>query len=261
MGKAPRTPKGVQDATTNFDTIHNWWGLSPFANVAVALAPDYLMLDPDSDEARHECYRLGVPDTLTRFSRNKAFIYRSPEDLGNVKLIHKGESRAIDVLNGYAVVFGQHRTGCRVFLENPTVPPVPAPEWMIQWIESQRQTASSKIDPVWSDDPPVRLIASGLDWWHGQRTVTGPDGEIDRSATLFRIGLCLAEANASPGTIAEALAERDIALCFEKYSGRKDATQRYSDIAQKSVDSKQTQRPGGPSHFRPLPPVQVTVLP
>jgi len=237
VGKAPLTPRGVLDATTNPAVIQQRWRRTPNANVSIGLWPDYIMLDPDSDEARAECYRYGVPDTLTRYSRNKAFIFRAPEGLGHVRLIHKGESRAIDILNGYCVVFGTHRTGARVFLENPTLEPAPAPHWVLEWIEKHRREGPAPVEfPL--DDPPVRLSETGLEWWRGLRAVKGPNGEIDRSATLFHIGLLLVRANASPGAIAEALAERDQALCYDKYTGRKDAATRYGEIAARAVQQR-----------------------
>lgn len=78
-------------------------------------------------------------------------------------------------------------------------------------------------------------------WWAGEKTVPGLDGYIDRSATLFNIGLVLAGANASPETIVAALGDRDEALGYAKYSERKDADVRYADIAGRAVSVQKAQ--------------------
>ena len=76
-------------------------------------------------------------------------------------------------------------------------------------------------------------------WWGEHPARTGHDGHTDRSATLFQTGLPLARANASHQAIAAALAERDESLCFEKYTGRKDAVTRYAEIAQRVIVERQ----------------------
>jgi len=57
---------------------------------------------------------------------------------------------------------------------------------------------------------------------------------VDRSATLYAIAVHLAQAGASPGTIAEALKNRDVALGFRKYSDRRDDTE-YRRVAGKAL--------------------------
>ena len=49
VGKAPLTPHGVKDATTDPDTIRTWWRKWPKANIGIALEPaGLLVLDLDS---------------------------------------------------------------------------------------------------------------------------------------------------------------------------------------------------------------------
>ena len=178
--------------------------------------------------------RTASPTPLTRISRNKAFIFKAPPGLGNLKLTHKGASKAIDILNGYCLVYGTHRTGVRIFLENPTVHPAPAPAWVIEWIHKYRSETGGtpKIDP---HTPPVRLGLESVKWWTGEKAVTGPDGDVDRSTTLFNIGMVLARANASVEAIATALEERDQSLGYAKYSERRDGPVRYAEIAARAV--------------------------
>jgi len=85
------------------------------------------------------------------------------------------------------------------------------------------------------DEPPVRLDAEGLAWWTGARVTRKEDGETDRSETLFGIGYELARGNASAATIAAAVAERDVALGFRRYTGRADGAKQYRAIAVRAL--------------------------
>lgn len=236
VGKAPRVAGGVTQATTRISTVWQWWKDTPQANVAIALEPGYIMLDPDSPEALAEVEDLGVPRTLTRISRNKAFIFKAPPDLPPARMVHRGESRAIDVFsNGYCIVYGTHRTGARIYLEDLDVAPADPPAWLLQWITHAQAAPAPREEPQ-GTPPPVRLDPKVLGWWDGTRRV-GSGGSTDRSATLYRIGQELAYANAGELVIARALAERDRALGYDKYSGRKDAALRYGEIARQALAS------------------------
>jgi hypothetical protein len=57
-----------------------------------------------------------------------------------------------------------------------------------------------------------------------------PDGAIDRSASLVAMARVLLGVGLPAAAIAEALAERDAALGWRKYSGRADAAQQYQRI-------------------------------
>ncbi len=84
-------------------------------------------------------------------------------------------------------------------------------------------------------EPPVRLSAAGLAVWRGERFATKPDApsEVDRSESLWRLACVLDEGGATALTIAAALGERDLALGWEKYTGRRDATEQYAAIVAK----------------------------
>jgi hypothetical protein len=247
IGKAPIIPNGVDGATTNTAVIFNTWRKYPSANVFIALQPSKLvMVDPDSPAALEEIQRHGLPSTLHRVSRNPAFLYQVPPDTPAVRLIHKGASGHLDILSaGYCIVYGRHRTGCLVYLENPAGVPAPAPEWVLDMIQaySEEQKAREEISQARiaerqatvGSEPPVRLFGEALAWWSGKKWA-GHDGVIDRSKTLFCIGLCLARANASEWAITQALAERDVTLGYSKYADRRDGDVRYQEIAQKILD-------------------------
>jgi hypothetical protein len=84
--------------------------------------------------------------------------------------------------------------------------------------------------------PPVRLEGTALERWRGERVSTREGGALDRSDSLFYLGIGLAEAGASGATITAALRERDLALGWRKYCDRLDAAERYSEIADKAIE-------------------------
>jgi P4 family phage/plasmid primase-like protien len=86
-----------------------------------------------------------------------------------------------------------------------------------------------------TDEPPVRLEPQQLRIWMGQAPKLTDDGEIDRSATLYKIGGMLARAGLTKHTITLNLRARDEALGYRKYTGRADDAQ-YTAIAEKVIE-------------------------
>src|SRR5215208_1838273 len=82
-------------------------------------------------------------------------------------------------------------------------------------------------------DPPVELAPEALKVWRGEKPKAKDTGEIDRSASLMKIGRVLYDAGASPRVVAEALKERDLTLSYQKYTNRRDADEQYQVIADK----------------------------
>jgi putative DNA primase/helicase len=78
--------------------------------------------------------------------------------------------------------------------------------------------------------PPVELGTEALKVWRGESAKVKDTGEIDRSGSLVKVGRVLYDAGATRPTIVAALAERDEALGWHKYTGRQDADQRYNEI-------------------------------
>ena len=245
-GKAPLTTNGDKDATTDRGVIEGWWAKWPTANVGVALASSGLVaIDCDSLEALQEASRLGLTPTVCRMSSWPAYIYLAKDDTPRRRLIHWGESNKIDLLSdGYLVVHGKHQSGQPVYLEWDDVALLPP--WVSNALHSKVE-ATVEIPEAPNDAPPVVLSATGEDIWYGRLAVDGQDGRmraidqiknIDRSETLFQVGVELSKANASYRTIVDALAERDEALGYDKYTDRKDELE-YHRIAQKVGQSSQ----------------------
>lgn len=71
-------------------------------------------------------------------------------------------------------------------------------------------------------------------WYEGNKVASTKDGRTDRSLTLFTLGRLLSKTGLDGPSIVRALADRDEALGYKKYSQRKDGgIQAYTGIAQK----------------------------
>ncbi len=81
------------------------------------------------------------------------------------------------------------------------------------------------------DEPPVELGPEARKVWQGERPKAKDTGEVDRSASLLKIGRVIYDAGATRRTVADALRERDIALGWKCYSNRQDADKQYQAIA------------------------------
>jgi len=73
-----------------------------------------------------------------------------------------------------------------------------------------------------AEDPPVRLGPEAMSVWRGERPKRKEGGEVDKSATLMKIGRILYNAGANGRVIVDALDERDRTLGYEKYTGHRD---------------------------------------
>jgi putative DNA primase/helicase len=90
-------------------------------------------------------------------------------------------------------------------------------------------------------EPPIELGPESLKVWRGEKPKVKDTGEVDRSASLMKIGRVLYDAGASPRVVADALKERDLALGYEKYTNRRDANEQYQVIADKLEREGRTQ--------------------
>jgi hypothetical protein len=153
IGKAPLTDHGAYSATTDLETIGEWWTVWPEANIGVALEPaGLLVVDADSPEALKDARRLsglaGLPPApIARTGRREGgfhWYFRRPEDCRIGSIAKRGASHAIDVkTNGYVIVPpSRHRSGLQYTLQSaPDVVPLgPPPAWPVDWL-AERATA------------------------------------------------------------------------------------------------------------------------
>lgn len=103
-----------------------------------------------------------------------------------------------------------------------------------------------------TDEPPVELGPEALKVWRGEKPKAKDTGELDRSGSLVKVGRVLYDAGATRTAIVGALAERDQALGWRKYTGRHDAGQRYHEIVDelerngRNAQLRVGPRPSGP---------------
>jgi AAA domain/RepB DNA-primase from phage plasmid len=85
------------------------------------------------------------------------------------------------------------------------------------------------------DEPPIVLGPEALKVWRGEKPKAKDTGEVDRSASLMKIGRVIYDAGATRRMVAEALKvkERDLALGWKCYTNRRDADRQYQAIADK----------------------------
>jgi hypothetical protein len=98
---------------------------------------------------------------------------------------------------------------------------------MLPEIEESNQSGDR---PPFSGEPPVQFNERGLRVWNGEDPKLKDSGELDRSGSLVKIGRVLYDAGANREVIERALEERDQTLGWNKYTQRRDAPARYSEI-------------------------------
>ena len=104
------------------------------------------------------------------------------------------------------------------------------PEVIDQAIPELPKVVRSSNESGSTAEPPVELGTEALKVWRGEKPKAKDTGEIDRSGSLVKVGRVLYDAGATRPAIVVALAERDEALRWRKYTGRPDADSRYHEI-------------------------------
>jgi len=223
------------------------WSTSyTWANVAIEVeASGLIFVGPDGKQAQHDWQARGLPPTTFRFSHNNGYLYKRPDGCA---LARSCKPTYGDIVSGGLVtVAGTHALGDEIYTTDDE--PTEAPDWVVELLaSSEAKPVERPVTEGTGAEPPVRLYgaeAKGL--WYGSlvvnkagNVVAAEKVDIDRSNTLFRIGTALADARATRSTIADALAERDKTLGYNKYSERKDGGENeYYRIAGKAVESRE----------------------
>jgi hypothetical protein len=86
------------------------------------------------------------------------------------------------------------------------------------------------VDDADPGAPPVLLQGDALQRWWGALFEHKPGGGVDRSYSLWWLAVVLLEAGCRARFVEQLLAERDVTLGWEKFSGRRDALGRYRII-------------------------------
>jgi len=241
-GKHPWTKHGDNDATTAEPGLSAWFAFRPESAVLMNLEKaDLLDIAPDSPEWLAKFERRGLPPTAVYQSGggegHRHYLYRRPKDCPIARLcvpdqydiMSKGLAAAPPSLHAS----GRHYVWITPLTSLDALPEAPA--WAVQMLhERATRNAATPAAAGDDDEPPVRLDGDALRRWRGELVETKPDGDVDRSASLFHIGLVLARGNASGRAIAAALEERDATLGWDKYSDRRDDRE-YERIATKAL--------------------------
>jgi len=244
VGKAPLTPRGVNDSSKSIKQVWEWWDKWPQANIAVDLDRSGLIaIAPDAPEWHQTFIQRGLPVTYTIQSGGGPghvhYYYRRPD---GVPLINDNRPGAYDIQpRGYVIAEGSlHQSGLRYTrIDNFSwfeVKDLPwAPAWVVANIQARWNSREGATGLDWDEDlPAVPTITTQhlKTWWDGTSYVSLPGGGVDRSATLFRLGQLLAAQGSSGPEIVSALRDRDEALGYRKYSRRRDGgIKQYSAIA------------------------------
>lgn len=247
VGKAPWLG-GYQDLRPDEEQVRAWWTMWPQANIAVLLKPSGLVdIAPDSPRWWKTFQERGLPKTAHAVSGGGEghlhYFYRRPASVPEHRICRTGE---FDLLtNGVAILPpSRHVSGRRYgWLVSPedlnTLPVVPL--WAVDMLRGSVRAIDEPRAPMHvegvstSGEPPVPLVGVGLQRWRGELVEGKADGTVDRSDSLFEIGRVLARAGATKEQILEAVAERDSALGWDKFTSRRDARE-YARIAQKAAD-------------------------
>ena len=123
----------ITRATIYVSTITAWSREFPDANISILLDDlESLVIDLDSSVAQAEAAEFGLPATMTRHSRQPAYIYKRPPEGLASSSIKAGNSKKIDLLTQMSlVVFGQHAQGHDVYLDDIDGDIADAPAWAV----------------------------------------------------------------------------------------------------------------------------------
>lgn len=99
---------------------------------------------------------------------------------------------------------------------------------------SEEPKAEYQPDEDSGDEPPIVLRPDALRVYRGEAPRLKDNGEVDKSATLLKIGRVLYDAGANRSVVVEGVRERDKTLEYNKYTGNRDGGRReYERIFEK----------------------------
>lgn len=168
VGKHPRTPHGLKDATTDVDAIRSWWTKWPEANIGARTGVAFDVLD--IDYAGHPAEAAEWPDTLAmpggpvvRTGKGWHF-YLAPTGEGNrTKFIGQCDWRG---RNGYVILPPSlHESRSRyAWYSPPDLALRPAPVELVELLTSQPRTTERSRPSVAPNRParPGEWSAHGI---------------------------------------------------------------------------------------------------
>jgi hypothetical protein len=225
-GKHPRTPHGFKDATTDRDTIIDYWRRWPDANIGcdterAGLVVIDIDLKNEGDRTWAQLVgELGPEIASTRRSRTGGggshVFFLAPEGIeirgGNNKL---GRGADVKAVGGYVLLPGSgHLSGRRYEWEILSPPePAPLPAALLQRLDGRRQAGDSEAEQTQGQGGRL-VVVDSLDVAYILRGV--PVGQRDDA--LFRFA-CRMRHDDVPQAYAEHLVRIAAARCFNPETG------------------------------------------
>lgn len=162
IGKHPRISQGRNGASTDPETIQRWWRVWPEANIGIATGHESGLVVLDVDDGGEDSLTdRSLPDTVEQItgSGGRHLLYQRPDDehryRTRVKFLPGLDSRAD---GGYIVAPPSlHSSGRHYEWEGSSDPfegvaPSPAPQWLLEAIESQPLDSATQSAPEWNPD-------------------------------------------------------------------------------------------------------------
>jgi len=254
-GKAPLAklvPHGVQDSSNEHRVIWEWWASEEGAdaNVGIDLARSNLFgIGPDSDEWLTRFQEMGLPATAVAQTGGGEghlhYYYQAPSEAPKTR-INRSNEYDIQTQGYFVAPPSIHPSGRpyqwvlspATYKDHRDIPWPPA--WAITMLMEAVERREAGNAPAWGEEEEqnARKVRVGdlkreaQDWWNGLKFIPRADGTADRSSTLFHIALMLTQHHHTGPEIAQALADRDRALGYHKYSKRRGGGLKwYTDIA------------------------------
>ena len=224
QGKHPRTWHGLLDASTNLDTIKNWWSKWPNANVGLITGrkSGIFALDVDINKGgEHSLSDLQdsygeLSPTLTAISGSggRHLIFKYPNDVklkNSVSLIAPGLDINSD--NGYIVAApSSHISGGRYQWHGLNTPILDAPDWLVALILLAEDEAKQdkQVESVTLDYSTALVSTEIIE--EGQEFKTASGKSRGRHDYLFRYASGLVMSHSPEQVLAKAQA-RNLARC------------------------------------------------
>jgi hypothetical protein len=168
--KLPATPHGCKDATTDLDTVRQWWGLNPDCNIGIATgqASGVFAIDIDSGDAESALGRLeaeygNLPPTveaITARGRHLYFRYQPERPVRNSADDRIASGIHVRGNGGYTLAPPSvHPSGRRYTWSVDSADAFAAPpDWLLDRISERDQDKPKATPPsVWCS-----LIADGV---------------------------------------------------------------------------------------------------
>ena len=245
QGKHPRTWHGLSDASTDLETIKNWWSKWPNANVGLITGKKSGIFVVDIDINKGGEYSLDdlqdsygeLSSTLTAItgSGGRHLIFNYPSDVklkNSVSLIAPGLDIKSD--NGYIVAApSSHISGGRYQWHGVNTPIADAPDWLIALILLAEEEAKQdkQVESVVSDYSTA-LVSNEI-IKEGQEFDTAYGKSRGRHDYLFRYASGLVMSHSHEQVLAKVQA-RNLARCvpplnYEEVSKQVESAERYRE--------------------------------